>query len=509
MSPEPKERKTPVNAGDEPIVRLEKIEKYFGRLAANEAVDLSIYSGRIKALLGENGAGKSTLMNILAGRMQPDGGTIRVDGRAVAIGSAHTAHRLGIGMVYQHFTLVERMSVAQNVMLGQPDFPWRYHKARMEKRVKDLSERYGLVIDPAATVAGLSMGERQRVEILKLLQRDCRVLIFDEPTAVLTPGEADQLFQAFKRMTDQGRAVVFISHKLDEVTTVADEISVLRKGRVVAEIGIGQRAATSDLARKMVGREVVFRIEREPAALRQVVLRIDDLNGAGLKDIRLQIRQGEILGLVGVAGNGQKTLVEAICGLRPAGTGEVTVLGRSLADFYADHAWDGNLAHIPEDRRGLAACVGMTLTENFLLTTRNGFTRGPWLRWRSARAKTRELIASFDVQPADSETLARRLSGGNLQKLVLAREFFRRPRLIMAEQPTQGLDVGATEEIWQVLLKARERAGILLVTGDLNEALALSDRIAVIFNGRIVADFDAGDRAMVERIGLFMAGVAG
>ncbi len=496
-----------MNADSVPVIRLSQITKSFGPVRANDEVGLDIRAGRIKALLGENGAGKSTLMGILAGRMQPDSGRILVDGRPVTIASPRAAHGLGIGMVYQHFTLIERMRVDQNVMLGQAGLGWRLRPRRMQAQVAELARRFGLTVEPSARVEALSMGERQRVEILKLLQRDCRVLIFDEPTAVLTPPETEQLFQAFRQMAAQGRAIVFISHKLDEVLAVADEIAVLRRGKVVAELDAAQVGSKSELARKMVGREVIFQVRRDPVALRQVVLRTEALSGDGLRHIDLQVRQGEILSLVGVAGNGQKALVEVVCGLRPPARGRVSILGQTWEQFFAAHEWDGNLAHIPEDRRGLAVCAGMSITDNFLLTTRQGFARGPWLSRGRAHAKTRELMHTFDVQPPDPDALARQLSGGNLQKLVLAREFFRRPRLIVAEQPTQGLDVGATEEIWQVLLKARERAGILLVTGDLNEALSLSDRIAVIFNGRIMDDFDAGDRRKVDQIGLLMAGI--
>ncbi len=496
-----------MNSGTAPVIRLEAISKSFGPLQANRNICLDIHAGRIKALLGENGAGKSTLMSILAGRLQPDSGRILVDGRPVAIAATHTAHQLGIGMVYQHFTLIDSMSVARNVMLGQPGLAFWLRPRQMAAQVAALVQRYGLTIDPDARVADLSMGERQRVEILKLLQRQSRVLIFDEPTAVLTDRESVQLFDAFRQMAAQGQAVVFISHKLDEVMAVADEIAILRKGQMVAEMPASAVASKAELARNMVGRDVVFQIRREPVASRQVVLRMDKLNGGGLHKVSLQLRQGEILGLVGVAGNGQKALVETVCGLRAPAGGEVSILGRAWADFYVRHTWDGNLVYIPEDRRRLATCMQMNLVDNFLLTTRNGFTRGPWLRHIRARDKTRELIAEFDVQPPNPGALARRLSGGNLQKLVLGREFFRRPRLIVAEQPTQGLDVGATEDIWQVLLKARQRAGILLVTGDLNEALSLCDRIAVTYGGRIMADFDAGDPDMVARIGELMAGI--
>ncbi len=489
-----------------PVIQLEHISKSFGAVKANQDISLDIRSGLIKALLGENGAGKSTLMSILAGRLQPDSGRILVDGQPTAIRSTHIAHRLGIGMVYQHFMLVEAMTVAENVLLGQAPNRWM-PPARLLEQVAALAERFGLAIDPAARIAELSMGERQRVEILKLLHRRSRILIFDEPTAVLTPQETEQLFEALRQMAGQGKAIVFISHKLDEVMALADEITILRKGAVIAEMKAGQVKSKADLALKMVGREVVLQVERPPVESRQLMLRIDGLEGNGLSNIDLQVRQGEILGLVGVAGNGQKALVETICGLRRPESGTVKILGLDWEQFYARHSWDGNLIYIPEDRRGLATCLNMTLAENFLLTTRKGFSIGPWLLRSKAENKARQLMEEFDVQPPDPKLQARQLSGGNLQKLVLAREFFRRPRLIVAEQPTQGLDIGATEDIWQVLLKARQRAGIILITGDLNEALSLSDRIAVMFGGRIMDTFDIADSERVAAIGLLMAGI--
>ncbi len=309
------------------------------------------------------------------------------------------------------------------------------------------------------------------------------------------------------RWQPRSKAIVFISHKLDEVMALADDIAILRKGAVVAEMAAGEVGSKADLAMRMVGREVVLQVKKQPIEARQMVLRISGLSGNGLDDIDLQVRQGEILAVVGVAGNGQKPLVETVCGLLRPANGTVNILGRSWEQFYARHSWDGNLIYIPEDRRGLATCLDMNLVENFLLTTRQGFSRGPWLQLRKAHRKTRELIAEFDVQPPEPLALARHLSGGNLQKMVLAREFYRRPRLIVAEQPTQGLDIGATEDIWQVLLKARERAGVLLVTGDLNEALALSDRIAVLFGGRIMDVIDSDDSEEIARIGPLMAGI--
>jgi ABC-type uncharacterized transport system ATPase subunit len=490
-----------------PIIRLENISKTFGRVQANRDVTLEIRPGRVKALLGENGAGKSTLMSILSGRIQPDRGRIVLDGIEKSIHSTHAAHQVGIGMVYQHFTLVEAMTVAENIVLGQSMGFWLSPRG-IEGDVARLAEGYGMGIDPRARVSGLSMGEKQRVEILKLLYRESRILIFDEPTAVLTPMETEQLFRSFRRMTERGKAIVFISHKLDEVMAVADEIAILRKGSVVAEMDAREVGSKADLARRMVGREVLLQVHKEPVEARQVVLRIEGLKIPGLTGIHLQLRQGEVLGVVGVAGNGQKPLVETVCGMKRPEGGTVRILGRDWEDFHRSHSWDGNMIYIPEDRRGLATCLEMNLIDNFLLTTRRGFSKGPWLLRRAAREKALHLMGQFDVQPRDPKAIARNLSGGNLQKLVLAREFTRRPRLIVAEQPTQGLDIGATEDIWNVLLNARKEAGILLVTGDLNEALTLSDRIVVMFGGRIMDTLDVGEPDLIERIGLLMAGIA-
>jgi general nucleoside transport system ATP-binding protein len=490
---------------DSPLIRLEGLSKTFGPIYANRDITLDIHAGKIKSLLGENGAGKSTLMGMLAGRLSPDSGRILIEGRPCHFSSARDAISEGIGMVYQHFMLVEAMTVAENIYLGHSG-GLLLKTEEMERQVADLARDVRLDIDPAARVATLSMGEKQRVEILKLLFRRNRVLIFDEPTAVLTPHEANQLFKAFRHMAHQGKAIVFISHKLDEVMAMSDEIAVLRKGEVVADMPASEVHTKEELAHLMVGREVILQVDRQPQETRQTVLRVSALNDAPLNDVHLTVRQGEILGLVGVAGNGQKPLVETICGLRAPARGRVRLMGKEWSHFYRKRRWDGNLSYIPEDRQGLATCRYLTLTENFLLTTRQGFCRGPWLQRGNAEERLCELIKTFDIQPPNAKAQARQLSGGNLQKVVLAREFFRRPRLIVAEQPTQGLDIAATEDVWHVLLKARERAGILLVTGDLAEALSLSDRLAVMFNGRIVDSFDADDQSKIKRIGLMMAG---
>ncbi|MDO9582873.1 MAG: ABC transporter ATP-binding protein [Desulfomicrobium sp.] len=489
-----------------PAVSLRGITKVFGAVRANNDISLDIHAGRIKALLGENGAGKSTLMSILAGHYLPDSGEILIDGRPRSLRTTKDAIRAGIGMVYQHFMLVEAMTVAENVFLGQEPGFFLSPRA-MREQVRALAQGFGLDIDPAARVADLSMGEKQRVEILKLLQRKSRILIFDEPTAVLTPQEAEQLFAALRSMAAQGKAIVYISHKLGEVMALADEIAILRRGEVVDELPAAEVHSQSDLARRMVGREVLLEVHREPMELRQNVLRLEDVRTETLKDVSLSLRQGEVLAVVGVAGNGQKDLVEVVCGLKEPKKGEISVLGKTWQAFFSAPAWQGGLSYIPEDRMGLAVCRGMDLVDNFLLTTRQGYSSSVWLQRDKARTVAQELVHQFKVQPPDVTCQARQLSGGNLQKLVLAREFHRRPRLIVAEQPTQGLDVSAIEEVWTTLLAAREEAGILLVTGDLSEALALADRIAVMYGGAIVDTFPTDDRERVDRIGQMMAGM--
>jgi simple sugar transport system ATP-binding protein len=380
----------------------------------------------------------------------------------------------------------------------------------MHREVAQLAEQYGMTVNPTARIGDLSMGERQQVEILKLLHRQSTILIFDEPTAVLTPTEAENLFATMKLMTERGKGIVFISHKLEEIMAVADHIAILRRGEIVAEMAAAEVTSTALLAEKMVGREVLLQVNRQPLEPRQIVLKVSELRDSVLDGVSLELRQGEILGLVGVAGNGQKQLVETICGLRkPVGNSVVRILGLEWAKFFRTAAWDKALSYIPEDRQGLATCPGLTLVDNFLLTTRGGFTRGPWLLRRQAGVKAARLIKDFAIRPPDPQACAWQLSGGNLQKMVLAREFYRRPRLIVAEQPTQGLDIAATEDVWKLLLEAKEVAGILLITGDLTEALSLSDRIGVMYNGRIVGLFPVDDREQVALIPRMMAGLGG
>ena len=490
-----------------PVVSLRGVTKRFGKVLANDGITLDIYPGRIKALLGENGAGKSTMMSMLAGRYKPDEGQIEVDGVPVTFASSKDAIRAGIGMVYQHFMLVESMTVAENVLLGQ-EGRFFVKPREMETRVGELAEAYGLDIAPSARVCDLSMGEKQLVEILKLLYRESRILIFDEPTAVLTPDETGRLFKALWRMTEQGKSIIFISHKLEEVIALADEIAILRRGRIEGELDPSAIESKADLASRMVGKEVLLEVEREPVEIGDPVLDVRNLTGLGLTDVNFEVRRGEVVAVVGVAGNGQKALVEAVTGLVKPPLDTVFIMGQPWRKFFAESTWNRSMCYIPEDRLGLATLRNLNLIDNLLLTTRKGFTRkGVLLDKKRAERNIRRLVEEYDIRPGRVHALAWQLSGGNLQKAVLARELYREPRLIVAEQPTQGLDVSATEEVWQRLLAARSMAGVLLVTGDLNEALQLADRIAVIYRGRILGMLPTSDEGTPDRIGPLMAGV--
>ncbi len=491
-----------------PLIRLESISKSFGPVHANSNVSLDIEEGKVLALLGENGAGKSTLMSILAGQLQPDKGMIFLRGKPTPFTTTEKALSAGIGMVYQHFKLVDSMTVAENVFLGLKG-GWWLDWPKMHNQVVELAEQYGMEVQPEARICDLSMGEKQQVEILKLLHRKSTILIFDEPTAVLTPREADNLFVTMRKMVEKGKGIVFISHKLEEVMAIADNIAILRRGVIVDRVAASQVTSTAELAERMVGREVLLQVDKVPLETRQIVLKVTNLCDDVLKGIDLEIRQGEIFGLVGVAGNGQKQLVETICGLTKPAKDSVRLLGMEWRRFFQKATWNNALSYIPEDRQGLATCQGLDLLDNFLLTTRGGFSKGPWLNKDSAREKAEKLVEDFDIRPPNLHALAWQLSGGNLQKMVLAREFYRKPRLIVAEQPTQGLDIAATEDVWTLLLKAREAAGVLLVTGDLSEALALSDRIGVMYGGNLVGIFYADDEEQVARIPQMMAGLTG
>lgn len=495
-----------MNTSAFPLIRLDRICKTFGQVQANQDISLEIREGRILALLGENGAGKSTLMAILAGKSRQDSGSILVNGQVTHFRSPKDALQAGIGMVYQHFMLVNAMTVAENIFLGQRG-GW-LQPARLNAQVIRLAKQYGLEVDPTAKISELSMGERQRVEIFKLLFRNCRVLILDEPTAVLTPPESAQLFRALRQMTQEGKAIVFISHKMREVLDLAQDIAVLRKGRIVDRFERTEVPDEKELALRMIGRKIPEKIRVSALEEGPCVLRLQNLQGETLRGLDLTVPKGRIIAIAGVAGNGQRELVEIVTGLRRPSSGVVTFFENlSWERFFAVPPSAEGMAYIPEDRQGLGTCPTLNLTENFLLTNRHYFTRGPFLDRMAAERATQETVRSFRVHPENTETIAGSLSGGNLQKLVLGREFYRSPRLIVAENPTQGLDIAATEEIWRRLLAARQHAGILLVTGDLNEAFTLADTLAVMYQGRFIDVFPGTDSLKRNNVGLMMAGI--
>jgi simple sugar transport system ATP-binding protein len=492
-----------------PAVELRGITKRFGDLVANDAVDLTVAVGEVHALLGENGAGKSTLMRVLFGLTRPDAGQIVVDGRSVAVHSPKDAIAHGIGMVTQHFALAKPLTVTENVILGATTgLRVRLHAAA--RTVAAAAERFGIRVDPFAHVGDLSVGEQQRVEILKALYRDCRVLILDEPTAVLVPQEVDALFETLRRLCEDGIAVVFISHKLHEVRSVSRQVTVLRRGSVV---GTRETADVDDreLASLMVGRPTLGVRRPESAAAGEAVLRIDGLSATGrqglsaLHEVGFDVRRGEIVGVAGVSGNGQTELVDVLCGMRSATAGSIYLDGVDVTGSSPAEVVGAGIGRIPEDRH--AAVVGdLTVAENLALEHLHEFRRGPQLDERRLRAQAETLIERFTIK-ARPDDLAGTLSGGNLQKLVLARVLSRDPKAIVVSQPTRGLDVGATEYVHGELLAQRQRgAGVLLVSEDLDELLALADRLLVFYEGRIVGESPT-DGADPERLGLLMAGL--
>jgi len=493
-------------------ITLRRVTKTFPGVTANDRIDLEIRPGEIHALLGENGAGKTTLMNILYGIYQPDEGEIRINGRPVRIRSPRDAIALGIGMVPQHFLLVRRHTVAENLALALPQTRLLLPLRDVERRVRTAGARYGLDVDPRAYVWQLSVSEQQRVELLKALLRGARVLILDEPTSVLTPQEAERLFAVLRQMRDDGHTVIFITHKLDEVMAVADRVTVLRKGRVVATVD-RPHVDTRALATMMVGREIETppparaRPADDPALSVEELWVLNDRGLPAVRGVSLRVRRGEILGIAGVAGNGQREQVEALVGLRPVARGRVRILGRDLTGRPAREVFETGVAHIPEERVRMGIVPAMSVAENLVLKHHRQppFSRGPVLDPEAVDRFARRMIVEFDIASPGVHAPARVLSGGNIQKLILARELARRPGLIIAAHPTAGLDVGATAQIHRLLLGAREDgAGVLLVSEDLEEILALSDRVAVMFGGRIVGLVPPSAPRAV--IGLMMAG---
>jgi general nucleoside transport system ATP-binding protein len=498
-------------------VELRNITKRFPGVVANDGVDFEAAEGEVHALLGENGAGKSTLSNILTGLYHPDDGQILLYGEQKVFGSPRDALEAGIGMVHQHFRLVPPFTVAENVILGDQRGEGRrflVNPRHIERRVAELGERYRIVVEPRARVWQLSLGEQQRVEILKALYREARILILDEPTAVLTPQEAESLFVTLRVMAEEGRTVIFISHKLNEVAAVSDRVTVLRAGKTVAMLATRDTTSRS-LASLMVGREVaeVKRVSREEW-LGDTVLEVSSVSALGdrgspaLREVSLTLRSGEILGVAGVAGNGQRELAEVVTGMRTATQGSVTIDDKRLRPGDARAAIRAQISHVPEDRLHTGVAPSLSIASNSVLKTYRGsrFAWGPLLRLRTIRQHAAQLIRHYDVRGGSPELPARRLSGGNLQKIVLAREFEGQPRVLVVASPTRGLDVSAIETVHAHLRTAASGGvGVLLISEDLDEILALADRIAVMYEGEIVAELEGG-AATVEEIGLLMAG---
>ncbi|MGH9167567.1 MAG: ABC transporter ATP-binding protein [Acidimicrobiia bacterium] len=498
----------------DPAAELRSIDKAFFGVKANDAVDFDLRWGEVHALLGENGAGKSTLCSVLAGLYRPDAGRVLIEGRGVDLRSPADALALGVGMVYQHFRLVRPFTVAENLALGHPEAGLRLSRRRIEREAAGLADRYGLAVDPRARIWQLSVGEQQRVEILKLVYRRVRILIMDEPTAVLTPQEAEALFRTIRLMAGEGKAVVFVSHKLDEVLRVSDRITVLRDGRRVGAMPT-QEAEARTLARLMVGRDLDLPERESVARPGRVMLEVSGLHVRGdrghlsVRGVDLAVREGEIVGVAGVAGNGQRELADALAGLRRASAGRVVLDGDDLTRAAPAQRIQAGLGFVPEDRLGIGLAPGLTVQENLALKSyrRPPLASGPLLAEAVMRRRAADLISRFDIRGTRPGLPVRLLSGGNLQRVLLAREISARPKFLLAASPTRGLDVGATQAVRALLLEQREEGvAVLLLSEDLDELLALSDRILVMYEGRMVGEVDAA--ADPEELGLLMAGRA-
>ncbi|WP_412507614.1 ABC transporter ATP-binding protein [Roseovarius sp. SYSU LYC5161] len=495
------------------VLRLDNITKRFGALTANNAVSLSLHEGEVIALLGENGAGKTTLMNILFGQYTADEGTVEVFGRPLPPGNPRAALEAGVGMVHQHFTLADNMTVLENVALGtQPLFSPRFDDASARDKITRLAADFRLAVDPDARVGSLTVGERQRVEILKALYRDARILILDEPTAVLTPQETDDLFETLRKAVALGLSVVFISHKLHEVMAISDRVLILRHGELVAERPISQ-VDKHGLAQLMVGAEVSAP-KVEPGKPGAPLLQLHDVctpdqgNAPGLKTLSLALTAGTITGLAGVSGNGQAALAALIGGSISPATGRLVLDGADPANWTPREAVHSGIARIPEDRHKTGTIADFTLTENAIMETYHQppMSRRGWMNWPRADAFTRHVIDTYDVRCPGPATRIRLLSGGNMQKLILGRVLEAGPRIILANQPVRGLDIGAVNYVHAQLMDARDRgAAVLLISEDLDEIMALSDVIHVISEGRLSPGFERGSMSPAE-LGIWMTG---
>ncbi|MEP3279521.1 MAG: ABC transporter ATP-binding protein [Stappiaceae bacterium] len=504
-------------SGQTPLaLQISAITKRFGSLTANDGISLDLHEGQILALLGENGAGKTTLMSVLFGHYVADEGSIKVKDTLLEAGSPAASLEAGIGMVHQHFTLAENLSVLDNIMLGTERLTAvRRDTSKAKRKIAKLAGAFGLAVDPNASVGSLTVGERQRVEILKALYRDVRILILDEPTAVLTPQEADNLFDTLRKMTAEGLSIIFISHKLHEVLAIADEIAVLRHGKKVAAFPI-EEASREKIAEAMVG-EPVDPPVRQPGEPGATVLRLNNVDAGGtvdrptLKSASFTLSGGEIVGLAGVSGNGQSVLADLVSGLINPHSGEMSLLDNPANALTPATAVRAGVGRIPEDRHATGVIDEMSIRENLALESirRPPASRAGWVNWKTINERARTLMSRYDVRGGEIGTTVRRLSGGNMQKLILARVLEASPHVILANQPTRGLDIGATAYVHQQLFNARARgAGVLVISEDLDELMTLSDRIVVMFHGLLSLPISP-ENVTQQEIGLMMSGQSG
>ncbi len=498
----------------ENVIEMREITKIFGEFVANDKINLELRKGEIHALLGENGAGKSTLMNMLAGLLEPTSGEIVVNGKSEKLDSPSKAASLGIGMVHQHFMLVEAFTVAENIILGsEVTNKGVLDLKKANADILELSERYGLAVDPTAKVEDISVGAQQRVEILKTLYRGADILIFDEPTAVLTPAEILELMDIMKALVKEGKSIILITHKLDEIRAVADRVTVIRRGKSIQTVSI-EGATNKDLAEMMVGRSVSFVTEKEEAQPKEVVLQISDLvvnenrGVPAVKELSLDVRAGEIVGIAGIDGNGQSELIQAITGLRKVKSGSIKIKGQEVVGLSPRKITEMNVSHVPEDRHRDGLVLEMMLSENIALQTyyKEPLSKNGVLNYNQINSYARKLMEEFDVRAANEIVPASALSGGNQQKAIIAREVDRNPDLLIVSQPTRGLDVGAIEYIHKRLIGERDKGkAVLVVSFELDEILNLSDRIAVIHDGKIQGIVKPSETNKQE-LGILMAG---
>ena len=498
----------------ENVIEMREITKVFGEFVANDKINLELRKGEIHALLGENGAGKSTLMNMLAGLLEPTSGEIVVNGQVVKLDSPSKAASLGIGMVHQHFMLVEAFTVAENIILGsEMTKNGVLDIARATREINELSERYGLAVDPSAKVADISVGAQQRVEILKTLYRGADILIFDEPTAVLTPSEIDELMAIMKNLVKEGKSIILITHKLDEIRAVSDRVTVIRRGKSIETVEIAG-ATNADLAEMMVGRSVSFKTAKEASHPKEVVLSIKDLvvnenrGVPAVKNLSLDVRAGEIVGIAGIDGNGQSELIQAITGLRKIESGSVELKGQSIVGLHPRQITEMSVSHVPEDRHRDGLVLEMMISENIALQTyyKEPLSKKGILNYSNIINYAKKLMQEFDVRAASEIVPASALSGGNQQKAIIAREVDRNPDLLIVSQPTRGLDVGAIEYIHKRLIQERDNGkAVLVVSFELDEILNVSDRIAVIHDGKIQG-IVTPETTNKQELGVLMAG---